>query len=103
MPHSLDLRKKLVGFIEKGGSISEAAKVYQVSRSTIYRWLGRENLAPIKVTQRKRKLDREALRKDIEENPDTILSERAKKFGVSTNAIWSAIQKMKITRRKKSK
>ncbi len=66
MSYSLDLRKRVVEWVEKGGSISKAAKIYQVGRATIYRWLSREDLQPIKVTRRKRKLDWSALRKDVE-------------------------------------
>lgn len=102
MPYSLDLRKRVIEFIEKGGSVSKAAKNYQVSRATIYRWQGREDLKPTQVTRRKRKLDWDAVRKDIEQNPDTKLSDRAKNFGVRTNAIWYAIKEMKITRKKRS-
>jgi putative transposase len=101
MPYSLDLRQRVIEFIETGEGISKAAKTYRVSRATIYRWLGREELKPTKVTRRKRKLDWEAVRKDVEQNPDLKLSDRAKKFGVRTNAVWYAIEKMKITRKKK--
>ena len=66
MYYSLDLRKRVVEFVEQGGSVSKAVKNYQVSRATIYRWMGREELEATKVTRRKRKLDWEAVRKDIE-------------------------------------
>lgn len=101
MPYSLDLRQRVIEFIETGGGISKAARTYRVSRATIYRWLDREELEPTKVTRRKRKLDWEAVRKDVEQNPDLKLSDRAKKFEVRTNAVWYAIEKMKITRKKK--
>jgi len=100
MSYSLDLRKRVIEFIEEGGGVSKAAKNYRVSRATIYRWLEREDLKPTQVTRRKRKLDWEALRKDIEQNPDTKLSDRAKNFGVRTNAIWYAMNEMRMTRKK---
>ncbi len=102
MPYSLDLRKRVINFVEQGGSISKAAQIYQVGRATIYRWLSRAELAPTRVTRRQRKLDWEALRKDVEENPDSKLADRARKFGVRTNAIFYALTKMKITRKKKT-
>lgn len=102
MPYSLDLRQRVVSFVEEGGSISKAARLYQVGRATIYRWLSREDLNPTQVKRRKRKLDWEALRKDVEQNPDSKLAERAQKFGVRTNAIFYALKKMNITRKKKS-
>ena len=101
MPYSLDLRKRAIDFIEQGGSISKAAQMYQISRATIYRWLSRADLAPTRVTRRQRKLDWNALRKDVEENPESKLAERARKFGVRTNAIFYASTKMKIARKKR--
>jgi putative transposase len=101
MPYSLDLRQRVIELVKTGGSISKAARTYRVSRATIYRWLDRKELKPTKVTRRKRKLDWEAVRKDVEQNPDLKLSDRAKKFGVRTNAVWYAIKEMKITRKKK--
>ena len=103
MSYSLDLRKRVVDFLEKGGKISKAVENYQVSRATIYRWLDRKDLKPIKVTRRKRKLDWAAVKKDVEQNPELKLSDRAKSFGVRTNAIWYAMKEMKITRKKRSK
>jgi len=79
MPYSLDLRKRVVDYVEKGGSATHAAK--------IYRWLGRENLAPTIVKHRNRKMDWKALEKDVEENPNERLVARAKKFGVHLSAI----------------
>ena len=102
MPYSLDLRKKVVSYVEKGGKITEAAKVFGISRATIYRWFNRKELEATKVKRRQRKLDWKALEKDVEENPDAKLIERAKKFGVHTSAIWYAMKKMKITRKKKN-
>jgi transposase len=100
MSYSLDLRKRVVEWVEKGGSVSKASKIYQVSRGTIYRWLNREDLRPTVVKRRKRKLDWEVLRNDIEENPDAKLAERAKKFGVRPSAICYALKEMKISRKK---
>lgn len=101
MPYSLDLRKRVLEFVDKGGTISEAAKLYQVSRATIYRWRQRDDLKPTVVTRRQRKLDWEALRKDIEDYPEMRLIDRAKKFGVRASALCYALKRMKITRKKK--
>ena len=75
--------------------------LYKVGRATIYRWLNRPELAATKVSRRKRKLDWEALRRDVEENPDLRLIDRAETFGVRVSAIWYALKQMKITRKKK--
>jgi transposase len=70
-------------------------------RKAIYRWLGRSDLQATKVKRRKRKLDWKALEKDVKENPDARLIDRAKKFGTRPSAISSALKEMKITRKRK--
>jgi transposase len=37
--YSVDLRGRIVDFVKKGGSRAEAARHYQVSRWTVYRYL----------------------------------------------------------------
>jgi excisionase family DNA binding protein len=101
MAYSLDLRKRVVDYVEKGGSATQAAALFKVGRATIYRWLGREELPATKVKRRQRKLDWKALEKDTRENPDDRLIDRAKKFGVKPSAICYALKEMKITRKKK--
>jgi transposase len=49
MAYSLDLRQKVVNYVENGGSITKAAAIFKVGRATIYRWLGREDLRPTQV------------------------------------------------------
>ena len=38
MPYSLDLRQKVINYVENGGRVTEATKVFGIGRSTIYRW-----------------------------------------------------------------
>ncbi len=100
MAYSLDLRKRVVKYIENGGSITQAAALFQVGRATIYRWLGRQDLKPTQVKHRRRKLDLPALEKDVAENPSARLIDRAKKFGVRPSTIHYALKKLKLRRRK---
>ena len=80
MAYSLDLRQKVVNYVENGGSITKAAAIFKVGRATIYRWLGREDLRPTQVKHRQRKLDWEALKKDVEKNPLSKISRKSKNF-----------------------
>ena len=41
MSYSIDLRKRVVDYVENGGRIAQATRIFQVGRATIYRWLGR--------------------------------------------------------------
>ncbi len=39
MTYSTDLRKKVLQFVEKCGSITEGARVFGISKPTSYNWL----------------------------------------------------------------
>ena len=94
MPYSLDLRQKVINFVENGGTITEAAHTLGRGRASIYRWLSRPKLSATKVKRRRIKLDWKELEKDVKQNPQSKLSERAKKFGVNQPAIFYALKKM---------
>ncbi|AGF53285.1 transposase [Synechocystis sp. PCC 6803] len=100
MAYDLDLRIKVIVFIESGGGITKASKTFRVGRATVYRWLGREELAATKVENRQRKINRKELEEDVKNNPDMLLKERAKKFGVTSASLSYQFKKMKITRKK---
>ena len=57
MPYSLDLRQKVMNFVENGGMIMETAHTFGIGRASIYRWLSRPKLSATKVKSRQRKLD----------------------------------------------
>ncbi len=102
MTCSIDLRERVVSFIEAGGSKAEAARCFLVSRQTVYNWLCRDDLAPKVHGMRLRKLDKEALRRHVEQYPDALLRERAAHFRVHTNAIWTALRTMGIVKKRTS-
>ncbi len=102
MPYSLDLRARVIAFVENGGGITRASKLFRVSRTSIYRWLNRTNLQATKVSRRQRKLNWFALDKDVTDNPDLRLIDRAKKFQLTPSAIFYALKKIKINRKKRS-
>lgn len=101
MAYSLDLRERVIEFIESGGGVTQAARLFKVGRATIYKWLNRDDLRPTKVKRRQRKLDWEALRQAVEAKPNAKLSDYAAQFGVRVSAIHYALKEMKITRKKR--
>ena len=81
-------RIAVLSFIKNGGSKVEAAKIFKVSRAAIYRWLSLEYPVPAPPPKtRHRKIDKEALRHHVEENPDLFLRERAAYFGVAISSM----------------
>ncbi|MDD4617235.1 MAG: IS630 transposase-related protein [Alphaproteobacteria bacterium] len=74
MTYSVDFRKKVVVFVHSGGS----GAAFRHQSWCVRDWLARKDLAPQqKGVPRQRKLDKEALRAHVRENPDAILRERA--------------------------
>lgn len=100
MTYSVDLRKRVVDFVDGGGSKAEASRRYEVSLWCVNDWCRRKDLTPEPQLGRKRKLDWKALAQHIRENPDALLRERAQHFGVHTSAIGYATKQMKLTRKK---
>ncbi len=71
MAHSVDLRERVVEFAEQGGSKSEAARRFQVSRWCAYDWLERECLQAAKTGPKQpSRLAPDLLKTHVEEYPD---------------------------------
>lgn len=100
MTYSVDLRKKVLKFVQNGGSKAEASRLFGVARSCVYDWLSRKDLRPKKQGRRKRKLDWAALERHIEEHPDLLLRERAAHFGVRMYSLQYACTQMRISHKK---
>jgi transposase len=56
-------QKKVINFVENGGTITKAAHTFGIGRASIYRWLSRPKLSATKVKSRQRKLDWKELKK----------------------------------------
>jgi transposase len=99
---SQDLRKRVIEFVRGGGSKTAAAQRFQVSRSSVYTWTNvPDGLAYTRPGPKgPRRLDWEALRTHVEQQPDRTQKERARHFGVSRHCIWHALQQMRVSRKK---
>lgn len=101
MSYSQDLRERVVGFIGEGGSKTEAAKRFSVSRAVIYIWLKSESQSPQKTGPKgHRKLDSKKLKQLIEETPDAYLDELAAELNVSAFTIAYGLKRLGISRKK---
>lgn len=103
MAYSTDLRKRVLDFVNTGGSKAEAERTFHVSRRTIYNWLETEDPLTRKKPGPKapRNIDYDVLRQHVADSPDATLAERAKHFGVSKGCISYAFEKLNITRKKR--
>ena len=102
MSYSEDLRERVINFVRDGGSKTEAAKRFSVSRATIYIWLKLENLSPQKTGPKGHtKLQTEKLKELIIEKPDAYLDELAVELNVSAFTVAYGLQRLGIRRKKK--
>jgi len=99
MTYSLDLRERAVGYVRSGGSQAEAARVFGITTRTLHNWLGAPTLVPKVCGPRRRKLDKAKLAVHVLAYPEALLRERAAEFGVSSVAIFKALQRLQITKK----
>lgn len=86
--YSIDLRERVIAFIEKGGKKLEASRRFAVGRPAIDKWLLLKkktgSLEPTPLAPRPwRKLDPIALQAYVKKYPDERLEDYAQHFQVS--------------------
>ena len=106
MSYSLDLRKKVIRFLEKTPNMLEASRNFDVSYNTVRDWFKaykEENrLAPREpYRQAPYKLDWEEFKIFVEENPDWHQAEYAARFNVSRSQIGKVLKILGFTHKKK--
>ena len=106
MAYSVDTRKIVLDYLEKGHTQNEAKKELGISISSINKWLKmlrEKGSLEDKEPQRKpRKLHDEELKAYIAANPDTYFTEIAKHFNCSDEGVRKACKRLYITRKKKT-
>ncbi|MCK4945855.1 MAG: hypothetical protein KAS59_06290, partial [Alphaproteobacteria bacterium] len=58
MTYSLDLRERVVSFVNNGISCEEASSIFSISCRTIYYWMKQKDLSPKPSFSRKRKINK---------------------------------------------
>jgi transposase len=104
--YALDLRERVVQFIQGGGSKVEAARRFALARSSVYRYLAaaQKGALPSKTSWGTwRKLDPDKLRAHVKKHPDATLKELQQVFGVSHHAVWVRLGQLGFTLKKTHK
>jgi transposase len=103
MTYSIDFRKKVLKIKQKEGlSFSEVALRFGISRAAVFRW-SKKLESTNKRDRPWKKLDKEALKRDIEQYPYSYSYERAQRLGVSASGIRYAKQLLGVSYKKNSK
>jgi transposase len=103
--YSKDFKKRAIAYKDAGHTFKQLRKVFGIVSWTYYRWKEEEkNGWPERKTkrERKRKIDKEELRRAVAETPDAYLHELAQIFNCSSVAVFYALKKLGITLKKKS-
>lgn len=106
MTYSIDLRKRVLEYVEKGFTVREAVAIFGISVRSIRTWIKRKKegiLPPKKREANPRKIETSLLIKYLDENPDAYLREIADVFGVTIPAVFYACKRLKITLKKRSR
>jgi transposase len=104
MTYSLDLREKVVAFIEKGNNCRKAVEIFGVSRDTIFRWLRKKRMkgtiAPEPPSNAPKKCPDQELLNYIKTKNDASLKELATRFQMTPSGIWRSLKRLGVTRKK---
>ena len=101
--YSMDFRQRAVAYKDEGHTFEELKNAFNIPPETYYQWKERlQNgyYQKVFVRERKRKIDKDELRQAIAEKPDAYLYELAEKFNCTESAVFYALKKLKITRKK---
>ncbi len=105
MAYSLDLRKRVVSYIESGGDSISASEVFSIGERTVRRWITLKketgNLKPRPHGGGQvYKVQPSVLEAYVLINPDNTLAELANKFGASSSAIRRSLKSVNYVSKK---
>ena len=104
MTYSLDLRNKVLKYIQNGKTWSSASQTFDVAIRTVANWVKRKKqnkLPPEARPTGSYKIDENRLKDFIAKNPDAYLREIAEEFKTTIPAIFYACERSKITLKKR--
>ena len=101
--YGIDFIRRAVAYKDEGHTFIELKNAFKIPPETYYIWKGKlENgYSGEKVfRERRRKIGKELLRQTIAGKPDLFLHELAEMFDCSVQAVFYALEKLDITRKK---
>ena len=104
MAYSIDFIKRAVDYKQEGHTFAQLREAFDIPSATYYDWEAKLNNGYFDIIvkrERHRKIDKEALKKAVEEKPDAFLKEYAEQFNCTPTAVFYALEKLNITRKKR--
>ena len=104
MSYDIKYRLRAISYWNEGHSKKATAEVFKVGTTTLQKWKNQlketGSLEPKKRVETWRKVEPKRLKEYLEQHPDAYLKEIAEEFSCSEVAIWKALRRLKLTRKK---
>ena len=105
-PHSLDLREKVIKYLELGNSQQSASKIFMLNPSTVNRWWLRYkregHYAPKKRLGRAARVSLSAVESYIKTNPNFKSADMGEHFGMTAGGAFYWLKKLGYSYKKKA-
>jgi transposase len=105
-PYSLDLREKVIKYLQLGNSQQSASKIFMLNPSTINRWWLRYKregaCAPKQRLGRAPRLSLSVVKNYIEMNPNFKSADMGKHFGMTSGGAFYWLKKLGYSYKKKT-
>ena len=104
MAYSIDFIRRAVAYKDEGHTFGQLREAFGIPDVTYYDWkekLKNGHFNAKTKRERRRKIDKEALKQAVADNPDAFLREYAEQFDCTPTAVFYALESLGITRKKK--
>ena len=104
MAYSMDFRKRAVAYKQEGHTFKQLREAFGIPSETYYDWKKKleDGYYDVEIKrERRRKIDKDVLRQAVALNPDAHPNEPAGQFGRTGTAVFYALEKLNITRKKR--
>ena len=104
MAYSIDFIKRAVSYRQEGHTFAQVREAFTIPSATYYDWetkLHNGHFAIMVKRERHRKIDKAGLKQAGAERPDAFLKEYAQQFNCTPTAVYYALKKLHITRKKR--
>jgi len=104
MAYSIDYKRRAVAYKQEGHTFKQLREAFGIPSETYYDWKKKleSGYYEAKTKQeRNRKIDKDMLRQAVAQQPDAYLGELAKQFDCTATAVFYALEKLNITRKKR--